>query len=248
MSRSWRKPPNSCARRWVKAEGGSCDRAAGAIKPGDSGSHARRALHRVMRGLDPRINLLRERSAYEVDGLHRNSGLPEFRIIECRKSGKPTCGVKPGNDEKESRVSPRLAFLLHPVPPGADAGREIVVAVDDLHRLALAILGRLDAEAPRLLLLFGRHPAPLVPPQARAELALERLPAVVVDELPAPTVFHQEAGGIPGVERGDVVAGMAPERDADALGCAEREIVALADVVEAVELDHHMMDHVDAAL
>src|SRR5262249_41229665 len=57
-----------------------------------------------------------------------------------------------------------------------------------------------------------------------------------------------EAGRIPGVERGDVVAGMAPERDADALGLAEREIVALADVVEAAKLDHHVMDHVDAAL
>jgi hypothetical protein len=25
----------------------------------------------------------------KADGLHRNSGLPEFRTINCRKSGKP---------------------------------------------------------------------------------------------------------------------------------------------------------------
>src|SRR5262249_24991603 len=41
---------------------------------------------------------------------------------------------------------------------------------------------------------------------------------------------------------------MPAERDADALGLAEREIVALAHVVEAVELHHHVVDHVDAAL
>src|SRR5262245_13833818 len=40
---------------------------------------------------------------------------------------------------------------------------------------------------------------------------------------------------------------MAAEGDADALGVAEREIVALAHIVEAVELHHHVMDHVDAA-
>jgi hypothetical protein len=32
------------------------------------------------------------------DGLHGNSGLPELRSIMRRKSGNPTCGVKPGND------------------------------------------------------------------------------------------------------------------------------------------------------
>jgi hypothetical protein len=36
------------------------------------------------RAYDPRIHLLREE-----DGLHRNSGLPEFRDLKRRKSGKP---------------------------------------------------------------------------------------------------------------------------------------------------------------
>src|SRR5215510_2811196 len=124
----------------------------------------------------------------------------------------------------------------------------MVVALDYLDGLALAVLGGLDAEPARLLLLLRRHPAALVPPQAWAELALERLPGVVVDELAAPAVLHQEAGRVPGVERCDVVAGMAAERDADAFGIAQREIVALADVVEAIELYHHVMHHVDAAL
>src|SRR5262245_18660988 len=41
---------------------------------------------------------------------------------------------------------------------------------------------------------------------------------------------------------------MATERDADALGITKRKIVALAHVVEAVELHHHVMNHIDAAL
>src|SRR5215510_10818741 len=119
----------------------------------------------------------------------------------------------------------------------------MVVALDYLDGLALAVLGGLDAEPARLLLLLRRHPAALVPPQARAELALERLPGVVVDELATPAVLHQEARRIPGIERRDVVARMAAQRNADALGIAQREIVALADIVEAVELHHHVMHH-----
>jgi hypothetical protein len=34
----------------------------------------------------------------KVDGLHRNSGLPELRSIMRRKSGKPDLRVKPGKD------------------------------------------------------------------------------------------------------------------------------------------------------
>src|SRR2546423_15153003 len=41
---------------------------------------------------------------------------------------------------------------------------------------------------------------------------------------------------------------MASGRDADAFGIAEREIVALPKVVEAIELPHHVVDHVHAAL
>src|SRR5262245_16649314 len=165
----------------------------------------------------------------------------------CSSETKPH-PTKPTRIFAMTRRSPRLAALLHAVPPGADAGHAIVIALDHLHRLALAVLRGLDAEQSRLLLLLGRHPAPLVTPQAGAELALERLPGVVVDHLPAPAVFHQKARWIPGVERGHVIAGVAAERDADALGIAEREIVALADVVEAKKLHHHVVDHVDAAL
>src|SRR5205823_319589 len=122
---------------------------------------------------------------------------------------------------------------LHGIPPGADAGHEVVIAFDHLHRLALAVLGSLDAQPPRLLLLLRRHPAPLVAPQAGPEFALKRSPGAVVDQLAAPAVFHQKTRRIAGVERGDVIAGMAAKRDRDALGVAEREIIALPDVVEA---------------
>ena len=48
-----------------------------------------RPLHTqvVTPGLDPGVH--RIKWFIEEDGLHRNSGLPELRTIECRKSGKP---------------------------------------------------------------------------------------------------------------------------------------------------------------
>src|SRR5262249_23222566 len=150
--------------------------------------------------------------------------------------------TRPGEEGR----SPRLAALFHAVPPGADAEHDIVIARDHLDRLALAVLGGLDAELARFLLLFRRHPAALGTPST--QFALEGLRGFVVDRLAAPAVLHQKARRVPGIERGDVIAGMAAERDADALGVAEREIVALAHIVEAVELHHHVMDHVDAAL
>src|SRR3954464_1714233 len=102
--------------------------------------------------------------------------------------------------------STRLAALFHAVPPRADAGHGVVVAFDHLHRLALTILGGLDAEQTPFLFLFRRHPTALVTPEARAEFSLERLPGVVIDDLPAPAVLHQEPRWIPGIERGDIVA------------------------------------------
>jgi hypothetical protein len=51
-----------------------------------------------MRGLDPRIHLKKEEPIQE-DGLHRNSGLPEFRTKHAASRVDPTCGVKPGNDD-----------------------------------------------------------------------------------------------------------------------------------------------------
>jgi hypothetical protein len=37
-------------------------------------------------------------------GWHRNSGLPELRTIECRKSGKPDLRDEPGHDAVLIRV------------------------------------------------------------------------------------------------------------------------------------------------
>jgi hypothetical protein len=50
------------------------------------------------RAYDPRIHPIRKKIFTKIDGLHRNSGSPELRSMMRRKSGKPTCGVKPGND------------------------------------------------------------------------------------------------------------------------------------------------------
>src|SRR5260370_11027278 len=153
--------------------------------------------------------------------------------------------MRTGDSPRSTYLLPRLATLFHAVRPGKDAGDEIVIAREHLDRRALAVLGGLDAEPARVLLLFRRHPAPRVPPQARTEFALERPPGAVVDQLAAPAVLDQKARRVPGVERGDVIAGMAAERGADALGLPERGIVALARGVEAVELQHHGMARVD---
>jgi hypothetical protein len=50
----------------------------------------------VMRGLDPRIHLLREKVLTKIDGLQRTLGLPEVcTIIRCLKSGKPDLRLRP---------------------------------------------------------------------------------------------------------------------------------------------------------
>src|SRR5262249_58547952 len=97
--------------------------------------------------------------------------------------------TRPGEEGR----SPRLAALFHAVPPGADAEHDIVIARDHLDRLALAVLGGLDAELARFLLLFRRHPAALVTPPAPTEFSVVRLPGFVVDRLAAPAVLHQKA-------------------------------------------------------
>jgi len=59
-----------------------------------------RLAQRVMRGhsasedarkraYDPRIHLLCKKGFMKMDGLHRNSGMPELRSIKRSKSGKP---------------------------------------------------------------------------------------------------------------------------------------------------------------
>src|SRR6516162_4610316 len=61
------------------------------------GVHAR--LRRAMDAYAPRIHPLCIKIFTKMDGLHRNSGLPELRSIIRRKSGEPDLRVKPGNDD-----------------------------------------------------------------------------------------------------------------------------------------------------
>src|SRR3954471_23834291 len=97
-------------------------------------------------------------------------------------------GTRPGMTNDGHCPSARH-LRLHLIPPGTDAGHAIVVALQHLHRLAQARFGGFDAELTRLLALLRRHPFAVVAPQARAVLALERLPAVVIDHLAAPAVL-----------------------------------------------------------
>src|SRR5262245_66574207 len=74
------------------------------------------------------------------------------------------------------------------IPPGADAGHELVVALDHVDRLAQAARRGRDADRARLGALFGRHPQTVVSPHARAPGDLLRPPIVDVDHAPAPAI------------------------------------------------------------
>src|SRR5262249_27824950 len=127
------------------------------------------------------------------------------------------------------------------IPPRAHARHEPVIALDHVDRLAQAARCAGDANVAGLDALFRGEPHALVPPHARAPGDFFRLPIVEVAAATAPAVFDHEAGRRIGVERGDLVVDVAAERGADAALLAEREIIALPDVVEAVELDHQMV-------
>src|SRR5262249_3744213 len=91
----------------------------------------------------------------------RNSRFEMMCQVDGQGAGGP-CPTRRNTRPGEEGRSPRLAALFHAVPPGADAGHGIVIARDHLDRLALTVLGGLDAELARFLLLFRRHPAALV--------------------------------------------------------------------------------------
>src|SRR5262249_22842782 len=132
-------------------------------------------------------------------------------------------------------------LLLHAVPPWTGAGHQTVVTFDHLHRLAQAVLGGLHAHLARLDPLLLAQPGAIVPPDAWAMRPLERRPGRIVDHLPAPAIFGHEAGRVPRIERGHVVARVAAERDRHLPFIALRDVVALPDIVEAEELHHQVM-------
>src|SRR5262252_6921640 len=136
----------------------------------------------------------------------------------------------------------------HAIPPGADAGCELVIALDHVDRLAQASRRGLDADRARLGALLRRHPQPVVAPHARAPGDLFRPPPLDVDDSSAPAVLHHESRRRIRIERGDLVVDVPAQRDADAAFLAQRQIVALPDVVEAEELHHQMMGGAAAGL
>src|SRR5262249_51981839 len=83
--------------------------------------------------------------------------------------------------------------LPHAVPPRTDPSHHVVVAVHHLHRLAHALLGIGEPQLARRGLVFRREPFAVVPPHARAFLALERLPGSGIDRARAPAILHHEA-------------------------------------------------------
>src|SRR5262249_43161970 len=90
--------------------------------------------------------------------------------------------------------------------------------------------------------LVGRQPGAVVTPQAWAVGHLDRLPGLRIDGTPAPAVLDHELVGRAGVKRGHVIVGAAAEGGGDAPRLGRGDIVGLADVVEAHELQHDVVD------
>src|SRR5262249_13382762 len=145
-------------------------------------------------------------------------------------------------------LRPRLLRRLagaSPIPPRADARHTLVIALDHVDRLAQAGLRGGDADLARLEPALRRHPHAVVAPHARAPGDLLRLPGVGIDHAAAPAILDHESRRAVRVERGHLVVDVAAHSDADP--ALNAKVVALADVVEAVKLDHDMMRGVAAS-
>ena len=142
----------------------------------------------------------------------------------------------------------RSGSRLHAVPPWTDARHHLVVAVHHLDRPAIAAFGILQPQRAGLGLVLGRQPSAVVAPHAGTFLALIGLPGLDVDRTRAPAVFDHERRRRPAIERGDEVAGVPAERGRDSPRFAQRNIVALSDIVEAEQLHHQVMHRVLAGL
>ena len=70
-----------------------------------------------MPGLDPGIHVFG--LAEGRRGWHRNSGLPEFRMIDSTSRVNPTCGDKPGHDGAFSRADSAPRFVCALLSPRA---------------------------------------------------------------------------------------------------------------------------------
>src|SRR5919197_4748165 len=101
---------------------------------------------------------------------------------------------------------------LDAVTPRAGAGHHLVIAFDHLHWPTITTLGERVAVGAGLLALLRRQPGAVVAPHARAFLALRRLPGRRIDHAAAPAVLDHEVGRRPGVERSEIIAGVAAER------------------------------------
>jgi hypothetical protein len=73
-----------------------------------------------MRGLDPRIH--RKNTFFaQMDGLYRNSGLPEFRVILCRRSGKPDLRCQ----ARQRRAYRCMPMRIGIIQRGSDLNRRV---------------------------------------------------------------------------------------------------------------------------
>src|SRR2546422_9244072 len=63
--------------------------------------YRRRPSMAVMRGLDPRIHLLRKSSLQRLMDCTATRACPSCAVLSAASRVNPTCGVKPGNDELE---------------------------------------------------------------------------------------------------------------------------------------------------
>ena len=65
-----------------------------------------------------RGSIIFAQSSCEEDGLHLNSGLPEFSVPKSAASRmNPTYGVKPGNDAATDWIGPNHGYSVTDVDP-----------------------------------------------------------------------------------------------------------------------------------
>src|SRR5882672_3671906 len=128
--------------------------------------------------------------------------------------------------------------LAHSIPPRTRPRHQLVIAVHHLHRGAQAGSRRAHPHLARHFAVGRLQPDAIVSPQAWAIMHLDRLPRLWIDLAAAPAALHHERRRRLDVERGHEVVGMAAERDADAIGLGQRDVIGLADIVERKQLHH----------
>src|SRR5262245_13528561 len=128
------------------------------------------------------------------------------------------------------------------IPPRAHALQALKVAVHHLKRCAqhLLLCTRPQVGGRRVLTAESAKQS-VMPPETCDARQLLRLPGGVVDVAPTPAILDKKIRRRVHIERCHEIIIVAAERRDDLLAVHERQVVALADVVERIQFDHQVM-------